>query len=103
MLDKDSILKRRGEDLYDRGGEKIGGIEEVYLDAETNEPAWAVVNTGLLGTKKTFVPLRGATDADGVLSVPFYKSAVKDAPKIDHDGQLTRNEEAELHRHYGIG
>ena len=34
-IQKDRILQFRGQDLYDRDGDKIGSIEEIYLDAET--------------------------------------------------------------------
>jgi hypothetical protein len=101
-LQKDQILGHRGDDLYDRDGDKIGSIEEIYLDAETNEPEWALVNTGLFGTKRTFVPITDATERDGDLAVPFEKSAVKDAPGIEANGQLSQREEAELFRHYGM-
>ena len=101
-IQKDRILQFRGENLHDRDGDKIGGIEEIYLDAETSEPAWALVNTGLFGTKRIFVPLLEASEADGTLTVPFDKGTVKDAPQVDANGQLTKREEAELYRHYGI-
>ena len=101
-ISRDRVQHFRGHDLYDRDGEKIGAIEEIYLDAETNEPEWALVNTGLFGTKRTFVPITDATERDGDLAVPFEKSAVKDAPGIDANGQLSQREEAELFRHYGM-
>jgi uncharacterized protein (TIGR02271 family) len=101
-IQKDRILQFRGQDLYDRDGDKIGGIEEIYLDAETNEPEWALVHTGLFGTKRTFVPLRDATERDGNLAVPFEKSTVKDAPGIEANGQLSQREESELYKHYGL-
>src|SRR5829696_2184717 len=101
-IQKDRILQYRGQDLYDRDGDKIGGIEEIYLDAETNEPEWALVHTGLFGTKRTFVPLRDASERDGNLAVPFEKSTVKDAPGIEANGQLSQREESELYRHYGL-
>ena len=99
---KDQILQYRGHDLYDRDGEKIGKVEEIYLDADTDDPQWALVNTGLFGTKRTFVPVAVATTREGKLSVPFEKSAIKDAPGIDANGQLSKREEAELYRHYGL-
>ena len=34
--------------------------------------------------------------------MPFAKDDVKDAPKVDPDGQLSQSEEAELYRHYGM-
>jgi uncharacterized protein (TIGR02271 family) len=101
-LQKDEILQRRGADLLDRDGDKIGKIEEIYLDAETSEPEWALVNTGMFGTKSTFVPIRDASQEGEALRVPFEKSQVKDAPKMDPDGQLSQQEEAALYRHYGL-
>ena len=100
-LEKDQILQFRGQDLYDRDGDKIGGIEEIYLDADTNEPEWALINTGLFGTKRTFVPIREASTRDGNLTVEFEKSTVKDAPKVEANGQLTQTEEQELYSYYG--
>jgi uncharacterized protein (TIGR02271 family) len=101
-LNRDDVLSRRGQDLYDSSNDKIGTIEEIYLDAETNEPEWALVNTGLFGTKHTFVPLEQARDEGGTLQVPYEKSMIKDAPKVDADGQLSQQEEAELYRYYGL-
>lgn len=101
-LEKDRILQFRGEDLRDRDGDKIGSVTEIYLDAETGAPEWALVSTGLFGGKSTFVPLRDATEADGTLRVPFDKATVKDAPKMDPDGQLSQSEEAELYRYYDM-
>jgi uncharacterized protein (TIGR02271 family) len=101
-MQKDEILQRRGADLLDRDGGKIGTIEEIYLDADTGEPEWALVNTGLFGTKSSFVPIREASLEGEALQVPFEKSQVKDAPKMDPDGQLSQREEAELYRHYGL-
>jgi len=101
-LDKDRILQFRGESLCDSDGDKIGSVEEIYLDAETNTPEWALVNTGMFGGKSTFVPLRDASEADGTLQVPFDKATVKDAPKMDPNGQLSQSEEAELYRYYGM-
>ena len=101
-IEKDRMLQFRGEDLSDREGEKIGRIEEIYLDADSGEPEWALVNTGLFGNKRNFVPLAGATETDGQLRVPLEKSIVKDAPRVEPNGQLTKPEEAELYRHYGL-
>jgi hypothetical protein len=101
-IDKDRILEFRGEDLTDRDGDKIGRIEEIYLDADSREPEWALVNTGLFGNKRTFVPLAGATESEGQLRVPLEKGTVKDAPPVEPNGQLTKDEEAKLYRHYGM-
>ena len=101
-MQKDELLQRRGGELLDRDGDKIGTIEEIYLDAETGEPEWALVGTGMFGTKSTFVPIRDASQAGDALQVPYQKSEVKDAPKMESDGQLSQREESELYRHYGL-
>jgi uncharacterized protein (TIGR02271 family) len=102
MPTTEQVLEWRGEDLLDRDGDKIGKIEEIYLDTDTGGPEWALVNTGLFGTKSTFVPIRDASrDPDGI-HVPYQKSHVKDAPGIDPDGQLSQREESILYRHYEL-
>ena len=98
---REDVLSWRGQDLLDADGDKIGSIEEIYLDAETNEPEWAVVTTGLFGTKRSFVPIGDASPSGDGVRVPFEKATVKDAPKVDPDGRLSQDEERELYQHYG--
>ena len=50
-----------GRTLKDRNGDKIGKVDAVYLDEQTDKLEWALVNTGLFGTKSSFVPLAGAS------------------------------------------
>jgi uncharacterized protein (TIGR02271 family) len=101
-LQHDELLQARGQDVLDRDGEKIGEIEEIYLDTGSDAPEWALVKSGLFGSKSTFVPLHEASRDEDALRVPYEKAQVKDAPKIDTDGQLSADEEAELYRHYGM-
>ena len=96
------ILSWRGCQLYGRDGEKVGKIEEIYLDADTNQPEWALVNTGLFGSKSTFVPLRDATSDNDEVHVPYDKAQIKDAPGVEADGRLSQGEEAQLYAHYGL-
>ena len=101
-LSKEDIVSWRGRELAASDGSKLGSIDEIYLDQETREPEWALINTGLFGTKQTFVPLRNASPSDDALRVPYDKDQVKDAPRIDADGELSQFEEAQLYRHYGL-
>jgi len=96
------LLSARGEELVDRDGDKVGKIEEIYLDADTDQPEWALVSTGLFGSKQTFIPIREASRSGDALQVPFESSLIKDAPKMDADGQLSQDEEEQLYRHYGM-
>jgi uncharacterized protein (TIGR02271 family) len=102
MPTTEDVATWRGQDLRSSDDEKLGTIEEIYVDTDTGEPEWALITTGTFGTKQSFVPLREAAPASDGVSVPFSKATVKDAPKIDPDGQLSQPEEAELYRHYGL-
>ena len=92
----------QGRTLKDRHGDKIGKIDAVYVDQQTDKPEWALVNTGLFGAKSSFVPIAGASPSGEDVVVQVEAQQVKDAPKMDSDQELSEREEAELFRHYGI-
>ena len=98
---REDVLNWRGRDLIDNDGDKIGSINDIYLDRESDQPEWAVVTTGLFGTKRTFVPISDAQPHEDGVRVPFEKATVKDAPRIDPDGDLSHEEERTLYQHYG--
>jgi len=102
MVDIDTIRSWRGKTMVDRDGDRIGTIEDIYADDQTGQPEWALVNTGLFGTKSTFVPLAQAAERDGDVQVPYQKQLVKDAPGIEANQHLSEAEEQQLWRHYGL-
>jgi uncharacterized protein (TIGR02271 family) len=91
----------RGRTLVDNDGDKIGKIEDVYLDRSSGEPEWVAVKTGLFGSNVSFVPIGDASPAGDDLRVAYTKDQVKDAPNIDPDGELSPEEERRLYQHYG--
>jgi hypothetical protein len=103
-MTQDDAVRWPGRKMLDRDGAKIGRIEEVFADPETEEPAWALVNTGESGAPSTFVPLEGAiSEHQAVVLVPFTRDRVEHAPAFDADHDLTPDEEAKISRHYGLG
>ena len=102
MPDIDTVRSWQGATLVDRDGDRVGTIDAIYVDDQTGEPEWALVNTGLFGTKSSFVPLAQATASGDQVQVPYEKQLVKDAPRIDTDQHLSEAEEQELWRHYGL-
>ncbi len=91
-----------GRTLIDRDGEKIGKIDEVYTDREGGRPEWALVHTGLFGTKKHFVPLSGASPSGEEVRANVTKEAVKEAPAVDAGDELGEADERSLYSHYGV-
>ncbi|MDN5606258.1 MAG: PRC and DUF2382 domain-containing protein [Kocuria sp.] len=102
MTNNQNIESLRNSTVYGNNGEKIGKVGEIYLDDQTNEPTFATVNTGLFGSKETFVPLNQAEASDKGLTVPFDKDFVKDAPNIDDDGSLSPDEEQRIYEYYSL-
>lgn len=90
----------RGRKVVDPDGRKIGKIEDVYYDEADGSPEWALVRTGLLGTRDTFVPLDGARVVGRDIVVPYARDYVKDAPNVDGDDVLSIAEEAQLAAYY---
>jgi uncharacterized protein (TIGR02271 family) len=101
MATMQDIETWRGRTLVDRDGDKIGKIEDVYLDRSSGEPEWVAVKTGLFGTNVSFVPIQDAAPAGDDLRVSYAKDQVKDAPNVDPDGELSPEEERRLYQHYG--
>ncbi|OLT05092.1 hypothetical protein BJF77_16760 [Kocuria sp. CNJ-770] len=85
---------------YDSDGDKIGKVEQVFLDDNTEEVTFVTVNTGLFGTKESFVPVEGARQDGDRLVLPYAKGVVKDAPNVDADQHLSPAEEEEIYRYY---
>jgi uncharacterized protein (TIGR02271 family) len=102
MPDTDTVRAWHDRTMLDRDGDRIGTIEAIYLDDQTGQPEWALVNTGLFGIKSSFVPLAQATQTGADVRVPYDKQLVKDAPRIDPDQHLSEAEEQQLWRHYGL-
>lgn len=101
MTSLQEIETWRGRTAVDRDGDKIGTIEELYLDRQSGEPEWIAVKTGLFGTSVSFAPIRDARlDGDDV-RVGLEKDRVKDAPKVEPDGERSPDEERALYEYYG--
>jgi PRC-barrel domain len=92
----------RGRAAIGADGGKIGTIDELYTDSDSGAPEWATVSTGLFGTKMSFVPLQGAAPEGESVRVQVSKHQVKEAPRVDPDGELSQEEEARLYDHYGM-
>jgi uncharacterized protein (TIGR02271 family) len=102
MIDRNEVLQSRGSTVVGSDGQKVGSVEDIYLDRETEEPEWALVKTGLFGSRGTFVPLAEATMQGSDVTVPYGKDQVKSAPNIDPDGELSQEQEVELYNYYGL-
>ena len=101
-LDIDTAISWRGRTVLDREGRKVGRLQEIYLDAETDQPAWAALQTGLFGRRRSFIPLAGARLVGDEVQVPYDQDLIKNAPNADPDVALSHDEEERLYEHYEV-
>jgi sporulation protein YlmC with PRC-barrel domain len=98
-----NVAEWHGKMLFDRDGEKIGKLQDVYVDVETDEPQFATVKEGLIGRHLTFVPLGGLQVGPDSLQVPVTKEQVRSAPNIElHGDELSQADESTLYHHYEL-
>ncbi|AGF73507.1 DUF2382 domain-containing protein [Corynebacterium halotolerans] len=87
---------------YDKDGEKLGSVKEVYINDASGQPDFVEVGHGLFGMGSSLVPLRGHRLDGENLNLAFSKERIKDAPNIDADAHLSAEEQDTIYRHYGL-
>jgi len=103
MAEVGNLADWRGKLLIDRDGGKIGKLEDVYVDVESDEPVFGTVKEGfIVGRHLTFVPLQGAVVSPDGLQVRVSKDQVQDAPNIEAEGELQQRDESELYHHFEL-
>ena len=102
MIPVENIGDWRGQDVIDPVGEKLGKLEEVYYDGETDDPAFAAVKSGFVSKSLTFVPLDQASVGREYVRVNHGKNQLKQAPSFDTDAELSLDDEAAIYGYYGV-
>ena len=103
MAHQENIAEWHGKTLVDRDGQKIGKLQDVYVDVETDEPMFGTVKEGFIGRHLTFVPLGGINVGPDGLQVAVSKEQVQDAPNIEQHGEeLSQADESALYHHYEL-
>ena len=102
MLTLDQVQTLQGNTVRAADGDRLGRIDDVYVDPADDHLTFATVSMGIFGTKMSFVPLEGAEFTDGDVVVPFDSNTVKSAPNIDEDAELSPEDEERLYAHYGL-
>ena len=90
-----------GRDVLDSGGERLGGVREIYLDRETGQPEWVLVDVD--GGEARFVPLADAAVETSQIRVAHAATVIRDAPGIGAEPRIDQTEERRLYAHYGLG
>ena len=89
--------------VYDRNGEKIGKVDDLFVD-ENDTPEYIGVKMGFLGTRSTLIPWEVATvdENDRRIEVSVDKAQAKEGPSFDDDQDITPDYEEQVYSHYGL-
>ena len=93
-----------GYEVYDRNGEKIGKVDDLFLD-ENDQPEYIGVKMGFLGLEGTaLIPWKvaRADENDHRIEVSVDKAQVKEGPSFNDDRDITPEYEGRVYSHYGL-
>lgn len=103
MIEQREALALFGCEVFDPEGQRVGIVGQLFLDDDSDQPAWITVQTGLFGTNESFVPLDGAAFDGDTLTVAVRRDVVREAPRVSlHEGDLLAEQERALFLHYGL-
>lgn len=91
-------------DVYDRSGEKVGSVENVWAD-EDKEIEFIGVRTGWLGFGKThLIPAEDFTidEEAHAIRVPYDEELIKGSPSFESTEELGERVEADVYSHFGL-
>ena len=94
-----------GYEVYDRNGEKIGKVDDLFVD-ESERPEYLGVKRGFLGLEGTsLIPWELArVDKEGHrIEVSVDKARVKEGPSFNDDKDISAEYEERVRSHYGLG
>ena len=90
-----------GYEVYDRDGEKIGRVDDLFVDKD-DRLEYIGVKIGLLRTRSVLIPM-GAARVDEerrVIEVSQPKSKVEEGPTFDDPGEITPEFEERVRSYY---
>src|ERR687885_762678 len=94
-----------GYEVYDRNGEKIGKVDDLFVD-ESERPEYIGVKRGFFGLEGTsLIPWELArVDKEGHrIEVSVEKARVKEGPSFNDDRDISAEYEERVRSHYGLG
>ena len=88
-----------GKTAVDPQGDKVGTVEQVYVNDTSGQPDWVTLKTGMFG-KDRFAPLYGSSFDGDNLVLPYGKDVVKDSPDVADTDHLDTDESDALFAYY---
>ena len=93
-----------GADVAELGGDSIGQVQGVFVDADHGEPAWLIARLGRRRRARIVaLPFANCAGAPFGVWVAQEGDAIRSAPVVDPTRPLRREHELTICAHFGIG
>jgi len=93
-----------GAEVAELGGDNVGQVQGVFVDADSGEPAWLVARLGRRRRARVVaLPFANCAGAPFGVWVAQEGDAIRSAPVVDPTRPLRREHELTICAHFGIG
>lgn len=89
----------RVDDVY---GARVGTVQDIYVDHETDAPCWILVKMGRFSDAHALLPIRDAVAGNGHVWIPYEKDLIRRAPPVSAGMPISQALERALCVHYGV-
>jgi sporulation protein YlmC with PRC-barrel domain len=97
------MQRLKGAHVYDSSGEKIGSVEDIYID-DGSQLRYLAISTGGFGSELQVVPLDDVSvGEDDRVTIPYGRDRLEGAPRYDRGRtELTGLDEERIYNHFGL-
>jgi hypothetical protein len=93
-----------GAEVAELGGNSIGQVQGVFVDADSGEPAWLITRLGRRRRARVVaLPFSTCAGAPFGVWAAQEEDAIRSAPVVDPTRPLRREHELTICAHFGIG
>ncbi len=92
----------RDATVYDSQGDKVGKVEDLFIDEETGRPEWVQIDTGVLAPH-ALVPAEKLSRSEDGWVAPYTTDHITSAPRVDAKADtISQTDERKLYEHYDV-
>ncbi|MFJ8670113.1 PRC-barrel domain-containing protein [Streptomyces sp. NPDC093600] len=104
MISQEQLTDLARQPVYAADGVKVGDVVHVLLDDTTGRAEWAQVHSDSSGPGDVFVPLGDAVHVGDRIQIPFARSTIEAAAKVELQGRpvLSVADEEKLFACFGL-
>jgi len=97
----EDVQQWQGYRVDEVSGHSVARVEGVFVDQDSGAPVWVLLKLGRFG-KVVPVSIRECAAAAGRVWIPHDREVIRDAPAIDPDMPLNKEQERIVLDYYGI-